>query len=258
METNVNYTIVGVFVIGLTLAIILGIVWLSAGLSFQQHNTFKVYMSEPVGGLNIDSPVEFNGVPVGTVDTIELNDKHPGIVRLLVKIISNTPVTKGTVAVLSSRGLTGITYLALRDTGTDPTPLTADPGEDYPVIKTEPSFYSRLEKAFNEITAELKKTSRSLNALFDPENREAFKQALANIRSISDTLVANDRQINAILQNTSKASQELQPLLQSGVNTLQQLGNATNNLNDITADVKQNPALLIRGRAQQALGPGEK
>ena len=44
METNVNYSIVGAFVIVLTAAIVVAIIWLSAGLSFEGYTTYKIYM----------------------------------------------------------------------------------------------------------------------------------------------------------------------------------------------------------------------
>jgi phospholipid/cholesterol/gamma-HCH transport system substrate-binding protein len=58
METNVNYTIVGVFVISLMAVTIFTIIWLSSGFSSNVTKMYKVYMTESVSGLNIDSPVE--------------------------------------------------------------------------------------------------------------------------------------------------------------------------------------------------------
>src|ERR1700728_394360 len=119
METNVSYTVVGAFVITLLTATILAIIWLSSGFSFDQYSTFMVYMQESVTGLSIDSPVELNGVNVGTVSSITLNRKNPQLVELLLSIRNDTPLTKGTVATLNTRGFTGIAYLALKDKSTN-------------------------------------------------------------------------------------------------------------------------------------------
>src|SRR3990167_1857409 len=113
METNVSYTIVGAFVITLLTAMVLAIIWLSSGFSFDQYTTYLVYMQESVSGVSVDSQVEFNGVNVGTVKSISLNHKNPQLVELLLNIKKDTPVTRGTVATLNSRGFTGIAYLAL-------------------------------------------------------------------------------------------------------------------------------------------------
>ncbi|HEX4045681.1 MAG TPA: MlaD family protein, partial [Gammaproteobacteria bacterium] len=129
METNVNYTIVGAFVIFLVTAIVLGIIWLSSGFSFQHYSTYLVHMQESVTGLTIDSPVEYNGVQVGNVTSIEINHDNPRQVELLLNIKKDTPITRGTFATLTSRGITGITYIALKDRGTDLRPLLVAPGQ---------------------------------------------------------------------------------------------------------------------------------
>ena len=119
MDTNINYTAVGAFVIFLITAIILGIIWLSSGFSFEKYSTYMAYMQESVSGLSIDAPVEFNGVSVGAVKTIELNHKNPHLVEITFTIKSSTPITTNTIATLTTRGITGITYIALKDAGTD-------------------------------------------------------------------------------------------------------------------------------------------
>ena len=70
MESNIHYTAVGAFVIGLMICVIMTILWLSSGF-FNEENfsLYKVYMRESVSGLSVDSTVEYNGVVVGTVKT---------------------------------------------------------------------------------------------------------------------------------------------------------------------------------------------
>src|SRR5687768_2587669 len=111
METKVNYTIVGAFIILLIAAICLGIIWLASGLSLEKYTTYLVYMQESVSGLSVDSTVEYNGVDVGKVKSIELNHKNPQLVEVLLSIKSTTPITRGTSATLTSRGVTGVVYI---------------------------------------------------------------------------------------------------------------------------------------------------
>src|SRR4051812_27784006 len=107
MDTKVNYTTVGIFVITLVAFIVLSIIWLSAGLGFQQYKIYKVYMAESVSGLSQDSAVEFNGVSVGTVKSINIDHANPQLVTLLLNIQADTPISQGTKAMLNGRGLTG-------------------------------------------------------------------------------------------------------------------------------------------------------
>jgi phospholipid/cholesterol/gamma-HCH transport system substrate-binding protein len=232
METNVNYTLVGAFVITLICFIILSVIWLSSGFSVGQYSTYQVYMNESVTGLNIDSNVEFNGVNVGSVKNIEIDSYNPHLVVLLLRIKNGTPITRGTRAVLTSRGLTGVTYIALIDQGKDLTPLTIRQGETYPVITTAPSFLGRLDTSLHKLVEGISKMANSIQALLNEENLHTIKDILADTQQVTRTLAAN----SDIIDN---------------------LDIITQNLADISVDIKENPAILIRGTKRQHLGPGE-
>jgi phospholipid/cholesterol/gamma-HCH transport system substrate-binding protein len=272
METNVNYTIVGAFVIALTACVILSIIWLSSGFSTDRFTTYKVYMTESVSGLSLDSPVEYNGVNVGEVKSIELNQKNPQLVELLLAIKSATPITQGTLATLNVKGLTGIAFVALQDKGTNTNPLVAQKDQDYPVIQTSPSFFLRLDAAITKLTGSLHQVSDSIRTLLDQENLRSIKETLLNIRQITQTLAGNSKQISSILHNTSEASKQFMPLMQSGNNAMQVFRTQTlphanaavadfstigNNLSIMSKELKENPSVLIRGNAPRPLGPGE-
>lgn len=265
METNVNYTVVGVFVMTLLAFIILGIIWLSSGFSLDQYTLYKVYMTESVSGLSIDSTVEYNGVAVGAVKRIELNAADPRLVELLLEIKKNTPITQGTMATLNVKGLTGIAFLALQNRGEDDRPLVALPGQQYPVIKTSPSFLLRIDTAITKLNYNIHKVSESIQKLLDPENLRSIKESLNSIRQITGTLSANSAQLNSILQNTATASKQFTPLVQStgdamhvlATQTLPSANDAVANFSQMSRELKQNPAVLLRGKAQRTLGPGE-
>lgn len=272
METNVNYTIVGIFVIALVAAIILAIVWLSSGFAIEQYSTYMLYMQESVTGLNIDSAVEFNGVNVGTVKSIELNHKNPQLVELLLNIKSGTPITRGTYATLATRGVTGNTYIALKDKSTDLRPLVVEAGQSYPVIPSAPSLFMRLDTALSRLSKNFDRISQAIQSLLDKDNQESIKETLKNIRKITGTLADNSQRMTTILQNTANASAQLAPLLQSSTGsmrvleaqtlpaTYRLLGNldsVVRTLSEVASQLKQNPSILIRGAAPPPPGPGE-
>lgn len=272
METNVSYTMVGAFVITLLTAITLGIIWLSSGFSFDQYSTYLVYMQESVSGLSIDSPVEFNGVDVGSVRSITLNRKNPQLVELLLSIRNDTPLTKGTVATLTSRGFTGIAYLALKDKSTNLTPLVVEPGQRYPVIPSTPSLLMRLDQALTKLSKNIQHVSDAIQNLLNKENQQSIKGILSNVQRITANFADNGKRMTTIFQNTANASGQLGPFLQSGKNTMQtiemqtlprtyellnNLNEMTRNLSQVSTELKQNPSILIRGAAASAPGPGE-
>lgn len=272
METNINYTLVGAFVVTLISVAVFIIIWLSSGFSFQHYTFYLIYMQESVSGLTMDSPVEFNGVNVGTVTKIQINHKNPQLVELLLKINSNTPVTQGTVATLTTRGLTGVTYVALKDRSTDLRPLVALPGQPYPVIKTAPSFFLRIDTALSQLSKNLHEVTKSIQSVLDKENQESIKHILLSMQRITNTLADNSQKMTDILENTSKASQQFGPMLKSGMGTMkiletqtlpatyQLLGNLNEmvrNLSAVSIELKNNPSVLIRGTTLAPLGPGE-
>lgn len=279
METRVSYTIVGGFVLLFISAIVLAIIWLSSGFTFQQFKTYKIYMQESVSGLNIESPVEYNGVQVGNVKSIELDHQNPQLVELLLSIKDATPITVGTVATLQTRGITGITFVALKDKSENLTPLTAQRGDPYPVIKTAPSLFTRLDTALNKLTDNLHDVSVAFNKLLDDENLRSIKDTLANMRRITGTLARNDKKMNDILvnmdvtsKNMSKASKRLTPLMSTTTDAMRMLQTQTLpatyklmvNLNHVSksfgslvSQLEQNPSALVRGVDRESVGPGE-
>lgn len=259
METNINYTAVGAFVIALIAAIILAIIWLSAGLRVEHFTRYKVYMKEAVSGLSLDAPVEYNGVNVGAVKSIKINHKNPQLVELLLDVNTGAPITQGTRAKLDIRSLTGVAYISLRDTGTNMEPLVALPGQEYPVINTTPSILVRLDTTLTQLNYSFKQIS------------ESFHQVSNAVRSMMDQQNLNS--IKQILGNLQVATEQLAPLLQTGKSSLQliqsqtvpaanqafiKMDKVTDNLFDVSTQLKQNPSRLIRGNAPQELGPGER
>jgi phospholipid/cholesterol/gamma-HCH transport system substrate-binding protein len=266
METNVNYTIVGIFVITLVAAIIMGIIWLSAGFSFQIYKTYKIYMTESVSGLNVDSPVEYNGVNVGNVKSMQISQRNPRLVVLLIDVKRDTPITVTTKATLNVRGLTGISYLGLKDSGTNMTPLVAERGQEYPVIKTAPSLFLRLDTALTKLTESLQQMSVSIRNVLDDQNLREIKLTIQNLQRITNNLANNSQHISTILENTAKASLQFKPILNNfqmqtmpaANQTISNLDATINNLSQISTEIKQNPSILIRGKQPQPLGPGER
>ena len=273
METNVNYTLVGAFVLVLTAFICLGVIWLARGFSVESYKTYVVYMEESVTGLSNDAPIEFNGVAVGTVSDIKISHRNPRLVELLLSVKDGTPITQGTVATLGSHGVTGISFVALKDDGSDLAPLLKQPGQPYPVIKTSPSLFARLDTGLEKINTSLYKISSAVEYILDSQTQAAIKNTISNLNRVSSTLAAQTDTFTQILNNTARASQNLPQMVQSSQGAIRtfstqtvpavdramrNLDTVSQNLLQITNEVKQNPAMIIRGKAPAALGPGEK
>lgn len=300
MESRVNYTLVGFFVIIMTTALIVILFWMTAGRHTKEYHNYLVYMNESVAGLSEQAPVKFNGVKVGYVETIHLDTRNPQLVRILLAIEEETPVTTSTRAMLMSQGITGVTYMGLKAESSKAPPLVSTPGEPYPVIPTNPSLLVQLDKAIRDVSENVNDISRRIKVLLSDNNMKSFSDTLAHVDEFSAMLHRNNMTIENSLKgietvsvNTAKASKtfpdtvrRLQTTLASireaakrvsetmqasehavdsisdqavppAVNLIQRLDRTSQSINDLTQQLKQNPAMLVRGKVPAQPGPGE-
>lgn len=246
-----NYALVGAFVLVLGAALVAGALWLTSGGSFRTKYDFYLAMEdESVAGLNLNAPVKYNGVDVGKVQRIQLDPINPERVQLVFAIVRGTPIKVDTVAVLKTQGLTGIAYVELSGGARESALLTATAGAEYPVIRTKPSLSARLENVLTTVLEKLDKTSSNIDALLNDENREAFKNALADIAIVARTIAAKRNTIDAginsaarTFDNAARVTAQLGPVVDRigrGADAVEKLGNdaalaSTNASNTVTA-----------------------
>ncbi|MBL8053014.1 MAG: MCE family protein, partial [Nitrospira sp.] len=154
MEPKVNYVIVGSFVALLGAAILAGILWLGKTDYRGSYDRYEAHMKESVAGLSVDSTVKYRGVDVGRVKAITLNPDNPEQVLLTLDILHGTPVKTDTIAVLETQGLTGLATINLTGGSREAPALQAQDGQAYPVIKTGPSLFVRLDEAVSRMLSE--------------------------------------------------------------------------------------------------------
>ena len=308
MEGKVNYTIVGLFVIVLSAFLLLLIIWLSTEGHGKQFRTYVVYVHEDVTGLSSESPVRFNGVKVGFLQSLSLDRQNPKLVKLVLRIERNVNITTSTYAILNAQGITGVIYVNLKaETETAP-PLLAEKGQPYPVIPSRPSLLMQLSTVLPEVTKDIQNLSASIAQVLDKENRTSIKDSLKNIQLVTKTLANNSADFTASMQslrNTlfrvsdvsdkmpetivqlnkalvsvnlmssqmEKTAQTIDETMQGGrlvirnfsdqvmpsaQTALSNLAAATTSMHQLTDELQHDPSMLVRGRAPQPLGPGEK
>lgn len=293
MESKVNYTLVGLFMVILTMVLIVGAIWLAGISNHKKYITYLAFMNESVNGLTDNAPVKFNGVSVGYVKAISLNDNNPNQVRLMLNIESDAPIKIDTHATLMSQGLTGLSFVNLSGGSIASPLLKAKPGKQYAIIKTEASFLLRVDGAIRQLTDTLTGLSTDVRKIVDNENQQAFKKTLQNLDQITAMLAKNAKQIDAsikstqlMLKNTAQASQQLPKVIDNlnqashativtmkdshafiqatssqalpqAIQTLDGLQTLSRQLKDLTGDFQQNPAMLVLGKQSAKSGPGE-
>ncbi|WP_079417019.1 MlaD family protein [Thiomonas intermedia] len=215
MESKVNYTAVGLFVV--LLALMLGGLawWLATGGKQTATRPYLIYATDNVSGLKTDSNVLYRGVTVGKVASIEIDPKSPALIRIEVEIDRDVPVRDDTVAQLSPLGVTGLSAVNLIG-GASPRPLPTPPGEPDPVIPYKPSVFTQIEGGINDAAITLARISQRVDALLSPANVQALGATLRNLQTVSATLASNQGNINQMFANGRKTSLNLTQMSEQG------------------------------------------
>lgn len=224
MEPKVNYVLVGAFVVLLGASILGVVMWLAKSDYRGAYERYYVYTQESVAGLSVNSTVKYRGVEVGRVKEIILNPDNPEEVRLTLDILLGTPIKTDTVAVLVTQGLTGLVTLNLNGGSRDAPPLTAEGGQEYPVIKSAPSLFGRLDMAISRLLADqgltqlltnLTSLSQNATSVLDEDNRASIKQMLKDLSDITKTVAQRNEQLDRGMVSATKAAENLARVTES-------------------------------------------
>jgi len=257
METKVNYVIVGLFVSLLSAAMIAGVLWLSAGTQYSKaYDTYVAYMDESVSGLNLNAPVKFRGVNVGTVRQISLDKSNSEKVRLELNIEHGTPITEDTVAILKAQGLTGIAYVELNGGSRNSPLLKPSVKPPYPEIKVGLSLLGRLDLAVTGLLFSVNKTTENLNALLDDENRHALKQVLVNVAKLSATLAAHKGDLDKAMSSTSRTLQNAEKISEQLPLLIERVGHSAEAVEKMAKDTTETSASVRK--TVDSVAPGAR
>lgn len=172
METDKNYFVVGLFIIGLSVAAAFLAIWL-VGTGHRDDVLYRVHFAESVSGLAVGDAVKFHGVDVGTVRVIALDPTDPRLVQVDIRLHKDVPVKTDTKATLKLKGITGVVFIEL-DGGTPGAPLLlASAGEgQIPEIASEKSTLNatldmlpKLLQSFASIENQVKKVLADVSGL---------------------------------------------------------------------------------------------
>ncbi len=235
METRANYILIGAF----TLAGILGVfgffLWLA---KFEVNRQYAYYdvLFENVSGLSAAGGVSFNGLPVGQVVSLRLDEGDPSKVRVKLEVDADIPVTSETVAQLQSLGVTGVGYVEL--TGGS---VNAQRLPENSVIKSKRSTIQSLFEGAPKVLDQAIVLLEDLSAVVDEKNRKAVSDILNNLASASGRLdntlsdfesLSKDisgaaKNIGAFTDRLDQLADTADTTLKAGTDTLQSIKTAS-------------------------------
>ena len=233
MAKQASKMIIGVFLIIALFLLVASLVVFGSGKFFTKTQKFVLYFNEPVKGLDVGSPVLFQGVAVGSVisidiiaDPIKLQADIPVIIQIeLDRFKFRKPGEilnpQKDMPLLIKKGFRGRLDLQSLISGKLLIELDFYPGtplilrnidKEYIEIPTIPSTTSKLTRALDKLDLEAIQTK--LESALDGIGKVANNPDLAaSIRSLKETLgdarkLVNrvDRQVDPLAKDTKKPS----------------------------------------------------
>ena len=193
--------LVGVFTLVCLLAGLGFTLWLA---KVQINRTFTQYdiVFDTVAGLGQASAVQYNGVDVGKVLTIQLDPTDPAKVRVRIEIYASTPIRVDTMATLASQGVTGVSFVALEGGSAFSAYLRPEPPASVAVIASKPSVIQGLITDAPDLLDEAILLMKDIRAFTTPENGAAITEILNNVKVATAQIDDVARKVDTMLAAT--------------------------------------------------------
>ena len=225
MENRAHALVAGLFTLLLAAALAATAVW------FRKDDIrltqYVVSTTSSVAGLKVEAPVQYRGVQVGRVESIQIEPGVSGRVNIRIGVQDETPITKSTYAQLGYQGVTGLAYVSLDDDGSSSELLRATTGEPPKIGMRRSIFDSGLDlvAAVSELTG--------------PENRRLVSRALAGIEQAS-------RHTAALAERLQPGAQEFPALVRDTRSALAGAEKLMANLGSLSSKLEERSAAFDR------------
>jgi phospholipid/cholesterol/gamma-HCH transport system substrate-binding protein len=207
MERDAHYAAVGIATVALAVALIIFSIWL-ARLSFnEEYDVYDIVFYGPVRGLSEGGEVHFNGIRVGLVTDLRLDQEKGDQVVARIRIDATTPVRVTSRAQLEPQGITGLNYIQIT-AGTEGSALlkTQYPNNVVPVIQSQPSPIAELLSGSGTVLAQTVDALNRINRVLSDENIRSFSVSVRNIEALSTELEARKGMFGELEQALVRAN----------------------------------------------------
>ncbi|MBH5368796.1 MlaD family protein [Bradyrhizobium glycinis] len=243
METRANYILIGSFTLAVIAAAIGFVLWFQSLHTTKQRSPLRVVFEGPAAGLRNGGSVNFNGIRVGEVVSVKLD--NPRRVVALAMIENNAPIRKDTLVGLEFQGLTGVAAISLKggEEAAAPPPLDQD---GIPTLMADPN-------KLQDVTEAIRATLQNVNKIV-ADNQESVKNSLKNLETFTNSLARNSEKIDAVMAKVDGVMLKADNLM-LGLNTLAggkdggELFQAVKSIRELAEDFdKRSGALMADGR----------
>jgi phospholipid/cholesterol/gamma-HCH transport system substrate-binding protein len=188
METRANYVLIGAFTLAVIAAAFGFVMWFQSLHTTKARTPLRVIFEGPASGLRNGGSVNFNGIRVGEVVSVKLD--NPRRVVALAMIENNAPIRKDTKVGLEFQGLTGVAAISLKG-GEEAAPGVPLDEDGVPVLTADPN-------SLQDVTEAIRGTLQNINRVV-ADNQEAVKNSLHNLETFTASLARNSEKIDNLM-----------------------------------------------------------
>lgn len=265
---------IGLFVLIAIALLILAIVMLGSSSFFSQKNTFVMYFTDSVNGLNEGAPVKFRGVIIGKVKQVALQvdmKKQTLYLPIIIEIdASHFIVTKkytlaknqfmsylidkGLRAGLKSESLiTGLLYIEM-DFHPEIPKIYQENSTQYLQIPTMPSSSQEMTGAFDsaknalKAVTELAQSKELKDAIISFDKTMNVLAKRINSKDLSELIISAGDVFNKADYTLTHVNSNVVPVMTDLKEVLDKAGNALRAFTDLTDYLSRHPESIIQGK----------
>lgn len=216
MKNNKRYLIVGIFVLAGLAMIISILLWFSQS-NRKNYDTYRITFHDSIDGVTTNSVVKYNGVEVGKVIKLDLDNDNPRNIYVYINITQGLHISTATYASIKPQGVTGMSYIGLSLIPNIPLvaiqPHNTPP---YPEIPSKASFLSSLGEQAQSVTTDIKAISGQVKSLLNDKNIDHMSGIVANLDKVTSGIAAQSGSIEKsiimvaqVLDNVNKNTAHL-------------------------------------------------
>lgn len=209
METRAHHVLIGFFVLMMLTGLVSMMIWVAKVDIDREYDFYTIYFGGPVTGLSRSGDVRFNGIYVGTVQGIQLDEKDPSRVKVTIRVFMGTPITKRSVATLEVLGLTGVSFVQISSDIPQSEAEEGAPsipkGEDYPVIASRVGGIQSLVTTAPELLNRGIMLLGRLSQVVRDENIVKVDNILSNIETVTGGVAAETAELQEAIRHMNSA-----------------------------------------------------
>jgi phospholipid/cholesterol/gamma-HCH transport system substrate-binding protein len=188
METRANYVLIGTFTLAVIAAAFGFVLWFQSLHTAKARTPLRVIFEGPASGLRDGGSVNFNGIRVGEVVSVKLD--NPRRVVALAMIENNAPIRKDTKVGLEFQGLTGVAAISLTG-GSDSAPPVPKDEDGVAVLTADPN-------SLQDVTEAIRGTLQNINRVV-ADNQASVKNSLHNLETFTNALARNSDKLDDLM-----------------------------------------------------------